>query len=351
MLEICMVGFGALGTLYSFILEKSKEVRITAVCRSNYEIMKNQGVDIRSEKYGVFEKYKPARVVYSTTEAADRKYDYVICAAKYVPDLISTTTILGPLISCGSNFVLIQNGIGVHEEIRAAVPKEANVISACAWTDATAIEGGTVVRHGRLDRVVMGIHWPLGEVMIPEEGKMRYNNVVRIVDIMKAGGCDIEATMSIDSMRWQKNLWNIGFSVFCTMARSSCATILSSKSAPVTLPIVRGTMEEAIEIGRANGLTIPETALKYNLDTAVTQFDEEYAKAAATPFTPVHYKPSMLVDLEAGRPIEVQGIVGGVVKVARQLGIPCPRLETAYAVLLLIQEPLLEAARKRLTPP
>jgi 2-dehydropantoate 2-reductase len=37
------------------------------------------------------------------------------------------------------------------------------------------------------------------------------------------------------------------------------------------------------------------------------------------------FKPSMLVDLETGRPMEIEGIVGAVVRQAREVGIPVPR--------------------------
>jgi 2-dehydropantoate 2-reductase len=49
------------------------------------------------------------------------------------------------------------------------------------------------------------------------------------------------------------------------------------------------------------------------------------------------FKPSMLVDLEAGRPMEVEGIVGAVVKQAKEVGIPVPRyVITMFLVSKLI---------------
>ena len=68
---------------------------------------------------------------------------------RFVPDVITTSRILGPLLAHTSTFVLVQNGIGVHEELRGAVPS-ATIISACAWVDATAVDGGNVINHGRM---------------------------------------------------------------------------------------------------------------------------------------------------------------------------------------------------------
>ena len=52
------------------------------------------------------------------------------------------------------------------------------------------------------------------------------------------------------------------------------------------------------------------------------------------------FKPSMLVDLEAGRPIELEAIVGGILKRARANHIDVPRLTFIYAGLRVIQAAL-----------
>ena len=53
------------------------------------------------------------------------------------------------------------------------------------------------------------------------------------------------------------------------------------------------------------------------------------------------FRPSMLVDLEAGRPMEVEAIVGGILKRAGARGILIPKLEVIYAGLSVIQRELL----------
>ena len=59
------------------------------------------------------------------------------------------------------------------------------------------------------------------------------------------------------------------------------------------------------------------------------------------------FKPSMLVDLEAGRPVEVEAIVGGVLRRARHARVPVPKLEFIYAGLCVIQKNLLEAKKTK----
>lgn len=72
--KILTIGFGALGCLYSFILSQAG-AEITAVARSNYQVVKDKGIWIDSVKLGSHKGWKPHRVVQSAQEALDQTYD------------------------------------------------------------------------------------------------------------------------------------------------------------------------------------------------------------------------------------------------------------------------------------
>jgi 2-dehydropantoate 2-reductase len=57
-------------------------------------------------------------------------------------------------------------------------------------------------------------------------------------------------------------------------------------------------------------------------------------------------KPSMLLDWEAGRPLELETIAGNPVRIARQKGIEMPRLQSLYALLKMAQERRRESKSK-----
>ncbi len=87
-------------------------------------------------------------------------------------------------------------------------------------------------------------------------------------------------------------------------------------------------MEEVLAVARA---CLPAEEAALLPDTVATEvFNSE--NPAST------FKPSMLVDLEAGRPMEVEAIVGGILKRARQAGMSTPRLDTIYATLIVMQQ-------------
>lgn len=125
----------------------------------------------------------------------------------------------------------------------------------------------------------------------------------------------------------------------CTVTRSPVASILSSEMLPAMLPVLRELMREVrcllylrdilgrsalqvILVARAEGVTTsdlsddaPDTILKNCL--------EQYSDSCNA--NPSLFKPSMLVDLEAGRPIEAEPIVGSVVRAGHKHAVQTPR--------------------------
>ena len=60
--EVLLLGLGAVGTLYAYILQ-SGGANVTAVCRSNYQVVRDHGIDIVSDKFGEHPKWRPTRVI------------------------------------------------------------------------------------------------------------------------------------------------------------------------------------------------------------------------------------------------------------------------------------------------
>lgn len=109
--EVLIIGFGAVGVLYGYVLSQAG-CRVTAVCRSAFAGMNAQGIEIKSEKFGTIEHWKPHRLVASAGDANDRAYDFIICATKALPDLLPTSSILAEFLdsqySKDTTVVLIQ---------------------------------------------------------------------------------------------------------------------------------------------------------------------------------------------------------------------------------------------------
>lgn len=72
--HVLVLGFGGVGALYAYVLQKGG-ASITAVCRSNYETVKEKGIDVVSEKYGTHRQWRPDHVVRSPEEVRDVPFD------------------------------------------------------------------------------------------------------------------------------------------------------------------------------------------------------------------------------------------------------------------------------------
>lgn len=338
MLDICLVGFGAIGALYAFALERSPEVRLTVVCRSNYDTVRKNGLIIESDKLGTHPPWNPYRVVRSVEEAADRPYSFIICATKCLPDVRPTSAILGPLLkalplSPDTAIVLLQNGVGIEEDVQNAIANVGAtnpVLSGCAWVDATTVdEGRRVVQHGN-ERLVLGYHRPAcGHAPTDSRGPDALN---KLCELLRAAGASAEAADDVDAARWRKVLWNASFSTICTLTRARVGDVLALPEGREELKaIMLEVLAVAHEVVSKEGSAI----LPDSVADAIIENENPLSV----------FKPSMLVDLEAGRPMEVEAIVGGIVSKARAHGKSTPRLEMIYAALKVIQRGLISARK------
>jgi len=320
MLDICVVGFGALGSFYSIALERSGLARVTAVCRSNHEIIKDHGLNVDSHVLGKYEAWRPYRVVASTQEAADRQYRFVICTFKALPDVITTPDLLGPLLDHGDAFVLIQNGVGIEKALRQRLPT-ATIISGCSWICSAILDKGKLMIQYGVEKMILGVHpLPDGE---PEEESLKL-----FIDILLKGGTKPEPETDIVAQRWRKALWNAGYSTLCTTSRANMRELLAEPHVELVNATVRGIMDEIILVARTSGIHTGNLL-------------EKEAADILRETVPSEFRPSMLLDLEAGRPLEVEVIVGEIVRKAAEVDVPVPRLQVLYTSLRTIQCKLL----------
>ncbi|KAI8978698.1 ketopantoate reductase PanE/ApbA C terminal-domain-containing protein [Trametes punicea] len=345
-IDVCVVGFGAIGALYAFALHQSGQVRITAVCRSNFDVVQGYGLDIDSDRFGTHAAWRPYRVVRTVEEAADRYYSYIICAFKCVPEVITTPALLAPLLARLStsppkqptSFVLLQNGIGIEDDLLAELSKidaPTIVISGCCWVDTTAVNGGRkIVQHGN-ERLVLGYHRPLnGDDSNADAEEVSRPSLERLCDLFRAAGGNVEATPDVDIARWRKVLWNASFSTLCTLTRCHVGDVLALETSRAAL---RDIMSEVLSVARA---CLPPSASREEIlsDMVVDQIIEHENPQSV-------FRPSMLVDLDNGRPMEVEAIIGGVRRRAKAKAVATPKLDLIYATLAVVQSKLISEGK------
>jgi 2-dehydropantoate 2-reductase len=136
--------------------------------------------------------------------------------------------------------------------------------------------------------------------------------------IMRDAGTGIQVFDNIQTARWKKVIWNMAWNTLNTLTGADIEAWL--RSSDMAEPLTHRLMTEAIEVARA--LKVP--GIEYDLA------DQLIAKVK--PLGPLY--SSMYHDSRAGRPMELEVILGSPVRKARELGIAIPTLEIIYAMLL-----------------
>ena len=171
---------------------------------------------------------------------------------------------------------------------------------------------GHVVRPGVI-RQSGGMRYPLG--VLTQAAAPR---VERLAAAMRSAGLAPEIDADIRATTWLKLVNNAGLNSVSALHRMTLRAMLDDARARAE---VRGIMEEALEIGQALGV-VGAVDVEARLDYAARLSD---------------VKTSMLQDLEAHRPLELDPILGSLVELAERTRIDAPRLRDAYDRLRAIE--------------
>jgi 2-dehydropantoate 2-reductase len=179
-------------------------------------------------------------------------------------------------------------------------------VIACIVYPATSVVGPGTVRH------VEGERFSLGEL----DGSQT-ERIGALSAALADAGLKAPVQPRIRQELWVKLMGNAVFNPLSALTR---ATLGGMAESPLLAPIVRAAMEEVEAVAGRLGIEMP------------VSIDQRIRGAARVG----DHKTSMLQDLEAGRPLEIDAITGSVVELAGRLGVPVPHLQTIYAAVKVL---------------
>lgn len=305
--RVLLFGAGGVGAVYLYILQKVADT--TAVCRSNYDVVSKDGFILNSAIFGQDLRFKPS-VARTCEEAASiapgSAYDYVIICSKAIPGLVPK--LIAPVVTPGkTSIVLVQNGVGIEQEYADAFP-ETPIISAVVYLPATQRPSG-VVKHGEIELLQVG-QYPSSTPNSPAKA---------FVALIQAAGGTAKFYDDVQMKRWTKLLINTSWNPMCALARTKDTDILASCS-------------EASDVVRAVMMETRDIAVAYGYPMTEEQIEEQLERAEARVPIDAGIEPSMLQDALAGRRLEIEAIVGNVVRMGKAKGVKCDRLEMLYVL-------------------
>ncbi|TQN64323.1 Oxidoreductase AFT12-1, partial [Colletotrichum shisoi] len=304
--DVLLYGLGAIGSFYAFILSRVPRVRLTVVTRSNYDAVKENGIIITSENHGDHT-VRPFKVVKTAAEA-DAKFDFIVCAHKAITQDAVPAQIAPAVDEHRSTIVIIQNGVGNEVPFRTAFP-HATIISCVTWTGAAQPQPGHI-KHTKSEDMQIGLY--------PNEADPSAER--RCLDSFAAflteGNTVFQVVSDIQVQRWEKVVWNAAWNSLTTLTLLDTHSWLGSS--PDATPVTRRLMGEVVDVARACGVALDHGLVGTLVDKVLAMH-------------PIG--SSMQNDFNAGRPMEVDIILGYPYRKARELGVATPTLDTIYVIL------------------
>lgn len=309
--RILIFGTGSVGTVYAYIFSKVVPAsNITAICRSNFDQASQDGFTVHSTVWGNELRVKP--VIAKTVEdavqgSAGQPFDYVVVCAKALPSTPSMAELIAPAVTDQTAVVLIQNGIGIEAPYAERFPRNP-LLSTVVYLPATQVRPGTV-EHKEVELMHVGTY--------PADAGGAAKAAARaFAGLLGAGGATARVHEDVQAERWQKLLVNAAWNPVCALSRSRDRGFLDAHAdAPA---FVRDVMLEVAAVAQACGYA------HVNADMVDTQIGRAAVRR------PPGVQPSMLADALAGKNIEVDAIVGNVVRLAQQKQVAVPMLRTIY---------------------
>ncbi|KAK8046532.1 2-dehydropantoate 2-reductase [Apiospora saccharicola] len=288
--HIVFVGAGAVGCFYASRLHHpSHNIYASLTARSNYDTIVSSGVTMQTHSFGDYV-FKPYSVFPSVDAAVpgahnpsgaavpEDGWDYVVVTTKALPDRTDDAALIAP----------------------------------CAVTviSAEQIKQGTI-RQNRWTRISIG---PFGKGLIGSSSTGEGD----VQDVVKRG----EDCMS-DLAGW----WQVHGKIPDVKSHTELElqTIRWHKLYAELREHIMGVMREIWDAApKVLGQSLPD-----DLGTPERIIKSTERNAGA--------KPSMLLDWEAGRPMELEVILGNPIRIAKEAGIDMPRLQSIYALLRSMQ--------------
>jgi 2-dehydropantoate 2-reductase len=261
-------------------------------------------------------------VTEAVAHSQSQPFDYILVTAKALRTKPSTADLIRPAITAGKTaVVLVQNGIGIEEEYVRLLPDgDVPILSTVVYLPATQTAPATV-SHREIEHLHVGTYPASG---VPETHK---HAARAFVDLLKRAGATATLHDDVQAQRWSKLLVNASWNPICALTRLRDRQFVESGKGTgggkadeenEAVVFVRDVMLEIASVAQACGyMQIDEKLVDFQISRAIRR-------------DLPGIQMSMLADALDGRSLEVDAIVGNVVRIAREKSVPVPILRTVY---------------------
>jgi 2-dehydropantoate 2-reductase len=242
--------------------------------------------------------------IHATSDPAEVGVSDLVVIATKARDVEAAADAARPMLGTATVVLPIQNGLGSADRVAAVLGQEPVAIGVAGGFGASIVGPGHVHHNG----------WELvrlGERRGPATARIR-----RIAQVWESAGFRVQADDDVDRLVWEKLICNVCFSGTCTILERTIRQVLDD---PAAWYVASSCAVEAYRIALAKGI-----ALAFDDPVAyVRAFGEKIPDA----------RPSMLLDVLAGRPCEIDVINGAIPPAGREVGLTAPVNEVVTALV------------------
>jgi 2-dehydropantoate 2-reductase len=313
-MKVCIYGAGAIGGHLAGRLAKGG-AEVSVVARgAHLAALRENGLRVEAAD-GVMQH----RVAASDNPAELGVQDAVLVCTK-VPALASVAAGIGPLLGPETSVTFVTNGIPWWYFDRHGGPRDGDRMP--------EVDPGDVIRRAvGVERTLGGVIYSACNVAAPgvievssktskliigEPSGQRTPRAVNLAGAFKAGGLPCSVSADIRTDVWGKLLNNLSNGPLCLISRRNIRDTFAN---PVVREAALRVVNEAMAVAAAMGRPVPgqaEDRINLSID--------------------IPHKPSILQDLEAGRPMEIDSLFNAPLRLARECGVATPTLALTVAL-------------------
>ncbi len=289
-MKIGIVGAGAMGSVYGAILaDAGNELWLLDVWKEHIDAIRQRGLRVEGASGD-----RTVRVN-CTLDARDAGACDLVVVATKGHQTEAAVRDAAPMIGPASLVLTLQNGLGNAERMERLIGAR-NLLVGIAGGFGASVVGPGHIHHNGWE----AIH--LAEVRGGISDRLN-----AVAEVWKTAGFKVRAFDDLQPLIWGKLMGNVGFSPVCTLTGLTMGEVLASADA---WSVSEALVGEAVAVARAKGVTLPyDDPLRW-----VREFGSKMPLA----------RPSMWLDINAGRRSEIDSINGGIVGEAEALGVPVP---------------------------
>ncbi len=296
-----VLGTGALGGYYGACLHRAG-YEVHFLCHTDGPHIREHGLRVESEG-----RWAETLRVPAYDDARDMPAVDVAMVTLKTTDNHVLPTILPPVMKSNGVALVLQNGLGVEEQVAEIVGAD-RVIGGLCFLCSNKIGPGHIkhLDYGKLVFAEFTADGTPGGITPRLE---------RAATVFADAGLPIETTDHLRRARWMKLVWNIPYNGLSVILQATTDRIMNT---PATRELAQQLMREVLDLAEADGCRIP-VAFIDDMMRATDRMEP--------------YKTSMMLDHKRGRPLEIESMYSLPLTVGRTRGMAAPRIEALEKLL------------------